>query len=74
MARFCYYYLYKCYNCKQTFGSESQEAFMQTEEYKTLFEKDPKFNWCTCGCHLVTVTDWERIKRDRRGSDEEDIR
>lgn len=59
-----YRWFYKCYNCNQTWPSEMWDEFMQTEEYKTLFDKGPKFNWCTCGCHLVTTSDIPRMIKE----------
>ena len=73
MAKFCYYWRWKCYNCNMTWDPDDWAEFMETEEYKTLFDKGPGFTWCTCGCHLVKVTDWERIKKECGGRDEEDI-
>jgi hypothetical protein len=27
-------------------------------------EKDTRFTWCTCGCHLTKVSDIQRMKKE----------
>jgi len=58
-----YRWLWKCYNCNQTWSPESIERFKQEKEYE-LFEKDKRFTWCTCGCHLTKVSDIQRMKEE----------
>jgi hypothetical protein len=60
-----YRWMWRCYGCNRTWSPELQKEFMTDPTYHYhLFNKDDRFTWCSCGCHLTRVSDVGRMMKE----------